>query len=255
MHGQPAIRLTDIRFVRDERAILDRISWTVPAGGCVAILGPNGCGKSTLARIIAGHLWPSSGEVEVLGRRFGEVDLNELRHDLRLIQPAGPFDVDGELSALEAVLTGFFGTIGLYDPVDEPMRRRAREVLELVGLSAVVSHRYATLSSGEKVRCLIARALVARPKLLLLDEPTAGLDLRAREQVLATVQAMFDAKARGEIPPTVVMITHHPEELPPATGRVLLMLSRVYGCPVEVRLSNGRYYLEVHPGGWTDLLK
>jgi len=267
----PAIQLRGVGFRREGRWILDAINWTVPAGACAAILGPNGSGKSTLTRIIAGHLWPSVGEVKVLGETFGEVDLHALRRDLRLVQSSSPVEMDPDLTTLEVVLTGFFGTLGLYDPVLPEMRERAVEVLDRVGMHQVAGHRYTTLSNGERMRCLIARALVVRPRLLLLDEPTAGLDLLAREQVLATVQALFD---NDPTPPSVVFITHHLEELPPATSDVLLLdngtaaatglpsavlrsevLSPVYGCPMRVTHEAGRYYVQVHPGAWATLLR
>ena len=294
-----AIELTGVSLRRGETWILRDVDWTVPAGACAAILGPNGSGKSTLSRVLACHLWPTAGFVRVAGGIFGESSLPDLRKHIRLVQSAGPYDVDPQLTALEAVLTGFFGSIGLYDTPTDAMRERAAHLLGHVGLSHVATHTYATLSSGERVRTLIARALAERPPLLLLDEPTAGLDLLAREQVLATVQRLFDptpypphaAETTGEgrlqseisdfksqHPPsdatTVVLITHHVEELPPATSHVLLLsegrvaargtpeevlraevLSRVYGCPLEVRRQGGRFYVEVHPAGWDDLLK
>ena len=256
---------------RGERWILRDVTWSVPAGACRAILGPNGSGKSTLTRILAAHLWPTTGEVSVLDGRFGETSLPELRHSIRLVQAAGPYDVDPELTAREVVETGFFGTLGLYNEIDDAMARDADALLAQVGLSHVASQKYVTLSSGERVRSLIARALAARPKLLLLDEPTSGLDLLAREQVLATVQSLFDDKHRT--PPTVVFITHHVEELPPATSHVLLLddgaaaaagapadvlrsdvMSAVYRCPLEVRYIDGRWSVHVHPGAWDGLL-
>ena len=267
----PAIRLRHVGFRRADRWILDDINWDVPAGTCAAILGPNGSGKSTLTRIIAGQLWPTRGEVCVLGQRFGEVDLHTLRRDLRLVQSNSPVEMDPDLTAEQVVLSGFFGTLGLYDEVAPAMRDRAADVLDRVGMHQVATHRFTTLSNGERMRCLIGRALVVRPQLLMLDEPTAGLDLLAREQVLATVQALF---ADAEPPPTVLLITHHIEELPPATSRVLLLgdgkvaasgnpdnvlqdrvLSSVYGCPMKVTTDSGRYYVQVHPGAWQSLLK
>src|SRR5687768_16962971 len=216
----PAIKLKGVGMRRGARWILRDIDWTVPAGACCAILGPNGSGKSTLTRILAAHSWPTTGTCEVIGGTLGETSLPELRHSIRLVQAAGPYDVEPELTAREVVETGFFGTLGLYDATDDAMERDADALLAQVGLAHVSSQKYATLSSGERVRSLIARALAARPKLLLLDEPTSGLDLLAREQVLATVQSLFDQRDRT--PPTVVFITHHVEELPPATSRVLL---------------------------------
>ena len=269
MHN--AIELQRVGFLREGRWILQDITWSVPAGSCAAILGPNGSGKSTLTRIVAGHLWPTAGQVRVLGGAFGEVDLHALRRDLRLVQPGAFVEPDPDLTAHDVVLSGFFGTIGLYDDVTERMRLEAAEVLDRVGLHAVAGHRYHTLSSGERMRCLIGRALVVRPGLLMLDEPTAGLDLLAREQVLATVQALFDTAAS---PPTVVFITHHLEELPPATSQVLLLadgrvaaqgaskdvlrsevLSAAYRCPMEVNSVANRYYAQVHPHAWQELLR
>lgn len=267
---QLAIELNGVGLQRSQRWILRDLNWHVPQGTCAAILGPNGSGKSTLARILACHVWPSAGESIILGGRFGEANLLDIRHAIRLVQPAGPYDIDAELTAREVLFSGFFGTLGLYDPVTPAMELRTAELLRQVGLDEVADHSYATLSSGERVRSLIARALALRPKLLLLDEPTAGLDLLAREQVLATVQSLF---SRPEAP-TVVLITHHLEELPPATSQVLLLrqgraiaaghpkdvlntqtLSLVYDCPVSLRTSHGRFYLEVHPQAWESLLR
>ncbi len=174
------IHLQSVCFHRDQRWILRDLDWQVRAGSCAAIVGPNGSGKSTLARIVAGHLWPTKGEVCVLGERFGQADLLGLRKSIRLLQPAGPYDVQSDLTAREVVLTGFFGTLALYDTPTRAMTRSANAVLSQVGLLEVANHRHDTLSSGERVRALIARALVQRPRLLLLDEPTAGLDLLAR---------------------------------------------------------------------------
>ena len=268
---ESSIELKGVSLRRGDMWILRDVFWSVPSGACAAILGPNGSGKSTLTRILAGHLWPTGGDVRVAGGVFGETSLPELRRHIRLVQSAGPYDVDPQLTAVEAVLTGFFGSIGLYEAVTDTMRVRAESLLASVGLSHVASHTYATLSSGERVRTLIARALVEWPRLLLLDEPTAGLDLLAREQVLATVQRLITT--RDPKPPTVLMITHHVEELPPATSHVLLLskgqvaasgtpaevlraevLSPVYGCPLEVRWQGERCYVEVHPGQWDALL-
>jgi iron complex transport system ATP-binding protein len=249
---------------------LKDITWQVPAGSCAAILGPNGSGKSTLARILSAYMWPSRGDVTILGQKFGDCDMPALRNQVRMVQPAGPYDVDPSLTTREVVLTGFFSSIGLYHTPTPAMHTEADRLLKQVGLLDRSAQTYETLSSGERVRALIARALVQKPKLLILDEPTAGLDLLAREQILATVQSLFDTDKN---PPTVILITHHIEELPPATSQVLLLsegkpaaaggpkdvltpeiLSRLYNFPVQVRHSAGRFYLEVHPDAWREML-
>jgi len=267
-----AIELSGVGFRRDGRWILHDLNWSVAQGTCAAILGPNGSGKSTLTRIVAGHLWPTAGRVRVLGETFGNVDLHALRRDVRLVKSTSTVEMDGDLTALEVAITGFFGTVGLYDETTPVIRDHAAETLDRVGLHHVATHRFNTLSNGERMRCLIARAMVVRPRLLLLDEPTAGLDLLAREQVLATIEALFEPLAGPA--PTVVFITHHLEELPPATSNVLLLdngraagwgrpdevltaevLSPVYGCPMQVTRSAGRHYVQVHPGAWASLLQ
>src|SRR3954468_19997767 len=148
-HAGPesAIELQGVGVLRDGRWILRDVTWNIPAGACCAILGPNGSGKSTLTRILAGHLWPSAGEVRVLDGVFGESSLPELRKQIRLVQAAGPYDVDPELSCREVVLTGFFSTIGLYDATTPHQRAEADRLLTQVGLSHVASHPYHTLSS------------------------------------------------------------------------------------------------------------
>jgi iron complex transport system ATP-binding protein len=213
-------------------------------------------------------MWPTSGVVRVLGAEFGQTDLNKLRESIRLVQSNGAVEIDPEQPTADVVLTGFFGTVGLYDPVTPTMRRRSSQLLSQVGLSRQAKQTYRTLSSGERMRCLIARALAVRPRLLILDEPTAGLDVLAREQVLATVQQL----SAGKQGPTVLMITHHVEELLPQTSAVLLLkngataasgapakvlrsniLSAAYDFPVKVTRHGGRFWLSVHPHAWKNL--
>jgi iron complex transport system ATP-binding protein len=265
-----AIDVHKVGVLRSARWILKDITWQIPAASCAAILGPNGSGKSTLARILGAYLWPSEGDVNVLGQHFGDCDMPALRRQVKMVQAAGPYDVDPSLTALEVVLTGFFNSIALYQTPTSAMQTEATRLLKQVGLHQHTSQTYETLSSGERVRALIARALVQKPRLLILDEPTAGLDLLAREQILATIQSLFE---QSHSPPTTILITHHIEELPPATSNVLLLsegkaaavgepnqiltpqiLSNLYNCPVQVRQSAGRFYLEVHPDAWREVL-
>jgi iron complex transport system ATP-binding protein len=268
--GLSAIRANGVGVRRNGRWILRNVDWTVPSGSCVAVLGPNGSGKSTLTRVISGYLWPTEGELSVLGEQFGSVNLHALRESLRLVQPTGLAEPDAEATAFEVALTGAFGTVGLYGEVSDDLRDEAERLLATVGLRAALKTPYQNLSSGERIRCLIARAMIRKPRLLLLDEPTSGLDLLAREQVLATIQSLYQ---NGSERPTVVLITHHLEELPPAVSHVLVLdegavaaqgapedvlrselLSSVYRCPLQVVRSEGRYYSRVSPGAWDSLL-
>ena len=250
--------------------ILRNINWDVPAGTSAAIIGPNGSGKSTLARVVMGQMWASSGEVSVLGEKFGECDLQQLRESIRLVQPVSVVEFDLDETTTTVVLTGYFGTMGLFHPVDDKMRAEAKRLINLVGLKKEENQLYKTLSNGERIRCLIARALVMKPRLLILDEPTAGLDMVARERVLATIAKMID---ESENPPAVVMITHHVEELLPGTQHVLLLkdgkaaasgkpkdvlrseiLSDVYNFPVHVQKKGGRFWVQVKPEAWDGLV-
>ena len=251
------------------RTILHDINWSVPAGTCAAILGPNGSGKSTLVRIMLGQMWPTRGDVSVLGQHFGETDLNALRESIRLVQTGGPVEFDPDETAIRVVLTGFFGTVGLFKETTPTMQRRATLLIRQVGLQTEANQPFRTLSSGERMRCLIARALVIKPKLLILDEPTMGLDLLARERVLATVHHLVK---QSKTPPTVLLITHHVEELMPETSQVLVLkdgraatcgppakvltsaiLSKVYDCPVRVTRRDGRFWLHVQSSAWKTL--
>ena len=251
---------------RGERTILSEISWTVPAGACAAILGPNGSGKSTLVRVIMGQMWPTRGEVSVLGKPFGQTDLNALRESIRLVQTNGPVEFDPDASTRIVVLTGFFGTVGLFRQTTPAQEKRAAMLIRQVGLQKEIDQPFRTLSSGERMRCLIARALVLQPKLLILDEPTAGLDVLAREQVLATIHQLING---SKSPPAMLMITHHVEELLPQTQQVLVLkdgkvaasgspgkvltsavLSNVYNCPVTVSRRGGRFWLTVKSSAW-----
>jgi iron complex transport system ATP-binding protein len=273
----PAVEARNVQVQRGGTAILRGVSCRIAAGQCAALLGPNGCGKTTLARALTGHMFPTAGRIDVLGQPLGQTDIRALRQRIGVVNPmldtaAGHTPgavVDGELTATDAVVTGFFASVGLYNWPTDAQRRQSEQALKHVGLGHRLSHHFKLLSTGEQRRALIARALVHRPELLILDEPTAGLDLPGREQVLATIERLL----AGPKPPAVLMITHHVEELSPRTDQVLLMrdgqvvgagppkdiitpesLSNLFGCRVYVRRVHGRFWLEVLPEAWLDLL-
>lgn len=273
-----AVDVCGVTVARQGTVILDRVDCQLERGKYTAILGSNGCGKTTFARCLTGQMYATSGTVTVLGETLGQTDIRTLRRRIGLVNPTtdtGGYHVmgavvDADLNATEAVITGFFATVGLYDRYSDAQRDRARELLSMVGLGHRMDHRFGLLSTGEQRRALIARALVHVPELLILDEPTAGLDLAGREQVLATVEQVL---AQPDAP-AVLMITHHVEELSPQAHRVMLMkrgrfiaegspetiltpekLSEAFGCKVFVERIHGRYWLQVLPEAWIDLIR
>ena len=267
---QPALQLNDVSLRRGQAWILNGIDWTIPCGSVAAILGPNGSGKTTLTRVITGYEWPTNGQVHVLGERLGEVDVRALRKRIQIVNPSARFGVDARLCARDVVLTGYFASLGLYDQTTDQQQAHAATLLQTVGLGHRMDHEYATLSTGEQRRCLLARAMVELPDILILDEPTAGLDIPAREHLLATIEQLHHLPKR----PTIITITHHVEEISPATEHVLMLkagevaasgkpakviipeiLSDLYGCKVYVQRRSRRYWLEVLPEAWIDLLK
>lgn len=213
------LRLDQVTFSRAGVSIIDRIDLTVRTGEHWALLGPNGAGKSTILGFCGATRHPTSGTVEVLQQRLGRVELQALRRSIGHVDPRHA--LQGALTVREVVLTGLTGTIQSmlrWEPTAEQLVR-ADDLLEAVGLSRRVHAAWPTLSQGERGRALIARALISEPRLLLLDEPSTGLDVAAREQLMETIDRLVDTHPDL----ASVMVTHHLEELPASTNRALLI--------------------------------
>ncbi|HTX80531.1 MAG TPA: ATP-binding cassette domain-containing protein [Streptosporangiaceae bacterium] len=208
-----------VDLVRDGQLLLDEVSVTIRAGEHWALLGPNGAGKSTLLQIMATYAYPTRGNVDVLGHRLGRVNVFTLRPRIGHVSPH--HRVDPQRTVREVVLTGVTGTIQLVQRRDTSAAELARAsvLMELMGLAGRTDTPWQVLSQGERSRALIARALMAQPQLLLLDEPAAGLDVAGREQLLASV----DELRQRQPGLATVLVTHHLEELPASTTHALLL--------------------------------
>lgn len=213
------LSVESVGFVRGGREILADVNLTVRAGQRWALIGPNGAGKSTLLSILGAISHPSSGTVDVLGYRLGKVDIRQLRQSIGHADPR--HTVRSNLTARQVVLTGATGTTELmmrWQP-DYETELRADLLIDTLGLRGFAHSEWQTMSQGERGRTLIARALLPNPPLLLLDEPTTGLDVAAREQFLSTVDQLH----RTQPQLATVLVTHHLEELPKSTTHALLI--------------------------------
>jgi iron complex transport system ATP-binding protein len=223
--AEPAERETvlDLRGVTkvvDERPILRDIDWQVHAGQRWVVLGRNGCGKTTLLRIASLYLHPTSGSITVLGETLGHGDVRRLRERIGFSSASFADMLRPALEAAQVVMTAKHAALEPWWHVyDEADRARAVELLDRVGIAHLGSRQFGTLSSGERQRVLLARTLMNDPGIVLLDEPTAALDLAGREELVATL----DLLARDPATPPVVMVTHHVEEIPASFTHALLL--------------------------------
>ena len=252
------IQLDDVSLhYEGESDVLAHVDWQVAAGERWVIVGPNGAGKTTLLHIASLHQHPSAGRVRVLGEELGHCDVRAVRTRIGISSPTIAARLEPTMNALEVVMTARYGALApWWHTYDDADRERARGLLDRFGIAELASHGFTTLSAGETQRALLARALMREPELLLLDEPTAGLDIGAREQVLGDLAALIgDAAA-----PPMVIVTHHLEEIPQGCthalalthGRVVAQgpildvldsetLSECYGIALEVTHDRARF--------------
>lgn len=220
------VELKNVSILRNYKYILKDINWKIERGQHWAILGLNGAGKTMLLNMLNGHIFPSKGEVQVLGKTLGRYDMRKLRRSIGWVSSAVQERFHGNSLVLDLVLSGKFATLDLYDRVDESDIVFAEGCLEKLGASYLRDRHYKTLSQGEKQRVLIARALMAQPDLLILDEPCTGLDIIAREQVLSMIKNL----GQDENSPSLIYVTHHTEEILPIFSHTLLLKDgEVYG--------------------------
>lgn len=213
------IKAKNVSFIRNSKYILKNVNWSVVPGEHWAILGLNGSGKTTLLNMINGYIFPSKGEMQVLGKRFGEFDLRELRKSIGWVSTALQEKLYTKETAEEIVISGKYATIGLLKEPKGEDRKNANYLLKSLDCASLAHRPYQSLSQGEKQKVLIARALMSSPRLLILDEPCTGLDIFAKEQLLNMVERLAGEK-NG---PTLIYVTHHVEEILPVFNHTLLL--------------------------------
>lgn len=241
-------------FLKDHK-VLNAINWTVGDHENWAVVGNNGSGKTTLLRLIFGELLPVEGGTVHWFNSEAWHGLLEIRQQVGFVSAEYQANYDQNVTGLEVVESGFFSSIGLWQKVPERQKQSAEEQMQFLGIEHLARRRYRDLSYGEARRVLLARALVNRPRLLILDEPCSGLDIPTRELFLDTLQKL----ARRT---RLIYVTHHIEEILPAITHVLYLkngqvmdqgkkerllngeaLSRVLDCKVTIQPANGRYWL------------
>lgn len=253
------IRMEDLLLYRNGKTILQNVSWEVQDGEHWAILGLNGSGKTTLLKVINGYLWPNEGSVQVLGETFGKTDIREIRKSIGWVSAAMVEEFDRRDPAIEVVLSGKYGAIRLFESVTEEEIAEGVRMMKRFKIAHLVNSAFEYLSQGERQRVQIARAMLAKPKLLILDEPCTGLDLVEREHLLNTISELAE---EGNV--TILYVTHHVEEVLPCFTHTLLMrdgqvfaqgestlllnediLSSFFNHDIAVRLEKGRAWVAV----------
>lgn len=256
----PILEVADLSIRRHHTRILREVSWRVTTGEHWVILGANGSGKTSLLSALTGYLMPTQGDIQLLGRRYGESDWRELRKEIGLVSSSVRQMMAEPELALETVVSGKYAMIDLWGRITRTDRARARELLRQVECEYLAERAWSVLSQGERQRVLIARALMAQPRLLILDEPCAGLDPAAREQFLQFLQKLGGRRDA----PAVVLVTHHVEEIMPVFSHVLVLqggrviargkktatltagnLTAAFGVPTKLHRKAGRYTLSV----------
>src|SRR5580692_9530257 len=260
---QPMLEVSGLSIQRAGTRILRKLNWRVEAGQNWVILGANGSGKTSLLSALAGYFMPTAGNISVLGKRFGESDWRELRKHIGLVSSSIRQLMADDEPALETVVSGRRAMIDFWGRVSRTDRARGMRLLRQIECAYLAERPWLFLSQGERQRVLIGRALMASPRLLILDEPCAGLDPAAREHFL-----QFLARLGGQPhAPTLVLVTHHVEEIMPVFSHVLILkagqvlaagkkdatldaarLSAAFGARIRLRKKSGRYALSVARG-------
>lgn len=251
------LRFTAVNFIRDERRILYNVDWSVRSDERWLILGSNGSGKTTLVRLASMYEHPSSGSVTVLGETLGSTDVRQLRRRVGLMSASLAAQLRPQLSAQDTVVTAKYAALETWwHTYSEADYARAHECLSRLGVGDCAQRCMNTLSSGEQQRVLLARSLMNEPGVLLLDEPSARLDLGGREHL---VNALAELTTDPTAPP-LILVTHHVDEVPPGMTHAMLLrdgavlakgditsvlteeaLSECFGLPLTLeRRSDGR---------------
>ncbi len=257
---QTVLSVENLRVERSGTVILRDVNWRVQRGEHWVILGANGSGKTSLLSALTGYLMPTSGEISVLGEIYGESDWRELRKQIGLVSSSVRQMMADDEPALATVASGKYAMIDFWGRVTRTEKIQARKLLRQVEGEYLADREWRVLSQGERQRVLIGRALMAKPRVLILDEPCAGLDPAAREHFLQFLQRLGAQRNS----PTLVLVTHHVEEIMPVFSHVLILkagrvlaegkkagvlksknLSAAFGTRMKLATKAGRYGLKV----------
>jgi iron complex transport system ATP-binding protein len=254
------LSVASLHIERGGTVILNAVNWRVQRGEHWVILGANGSGKTSLLSALTGYLMPTRGEISVLGETYGQSDWRELRKQIGLVSSSVRQMMADDEPALETVASGKYAMIDFWGRLSRTDQAKAQQLLRQVECEYLANRQWGVLSQGERQRVLIGRALMAKPRVLILDEPCAGLDPAAREHFLQFIQRLGAQKNS----PTLVLVTHHVEEMMPVFSHVLILksgavlatgkkteimtaknLAQAFGAKLKLEFKRGRYAMKI----------